>query len=646
MRPGIPPMPAMTAVENGHQNENTKAAGDEPLPGYKLLAPLGRGGFGEVWECEAPGGLLKAIKFVTSESEDGHGEQRLGQELAAFEQIKAIRHPFLLTLERVELVGNELLMVMELADQQLQDRFRECNEEGMPGIPRDELLGYFADAAEALDVISAKFNLQHLDVKPANIFLVSGHAKVGDYGLVAQLEGPSRHRGLTPRYVAPEVLHGTPSNRSDQYSLALVYYELLTGEFPYPGRTPQQLMLQHVSGIPNLAGIPAADQPAVAKALSKRPDERFPSCLAFVQALMASGGTGPAMTLRKVRVDRSVAEMNPTATRHDSTHSLAPQRTPEATQGLTLPGKPILTVPGQPRPLITGTSSHAELQSLAATPPPSIAETPAPPEEDVEPGQVVLERIRSVVTIAELMGAEPTMQRLDSQAFAAAVVSAAAGGIVQQLPDGVALLPGDLWLCRFPTSAPATVVPLKLTVIRDLAGMTLEDAPAGRLVLRRSISSGFFGKKKKYGFEVVIVLPGDGEGMSEITIEARLFGSPDAKFAREASSLIPRILADMRAELGNVSDGRRHPRIPCEIAAAIYPLHSDGAIDAPLPATCRDASLDGVSLGSSRSLKTKYAYVTFSNVPDVAGQAILARLIRVDGPRRARQYGLQYRTDL
>ena len=180
-------------------------------------------------------------------------------------------------------------MVMELADRQLQDRFRECRACGLPGIPRDELLAYFADAAEALDVIAAKYDLQHLDVKPANLFLVAGHVKVGDYGLVASSTGPRRgdHRGLTPKYVAPEVLRGQPCTRSDQYSLALVYQELLTGTFPYDGKTPQQFMLQHVVGEAGPGGLPPADRPIVAQALAKKPDDRFASCLAFVQALMS-----------------------------------------------------------------------------------------------------------------------------------------------------------------------------------------------------------------------------------------------------------------------------------------------------------------------------------------------------------------------
>ncbi len=228
--------------------ETTKRPGDEPLPGYRLMSPLGRGGFGEVWKCEAPGGLHKAIKFVPSD-EANHS---LRQEYDAFQQIKAIRHPFLLQLERVELTTAELIMVMELADTQLQERFLECRTTGLPGIPRGELLAYLADAAEALDVISVRHGLQHLDVKPANLFIICGRVKVGDYGLVrAETTGGTVHnRGFTPRYVAPEVLRGRVDARSDQYSLALVYQELLTGTFPYSGRSAQQMMMAHSTAAP------------------------------------------------------------------------------------------------------------------------------------------------------------------------------------------------------------------------------------------------------------------------------------------------------------------------------------------------------------------------------------------------------------
>src|SRR5215467_5801272 len=93
------------------------AINDEPFPGYRLVQPLGRGGFGEVWKCEVPGGLFKAIKFVPDVNPGGGKRSSLEQELKAFQSIKAVRHPFILSIERVELIDGEMLTVMELADQ-------------------------------------------------------------------------------------------------------------------------------------------------------------------------------------------------------------------------------------------------------------------------------------------------------------------------------------------------------------------------------------------------------------------------------------------------------------------------------------------------------------------------------------------------
>src|SRR5438876_796115 len=182
-------------------------SGAERIPGYKLIERLGGGGFGEVWKCEAPGGLLKAIKFVYGDLQcAGDDGARAEQELKALSRVKTVRHPYILSLERYDIIDGQLIIVMELADRNLWDRFRECRNKGLPGIPREELLRYMEETAEALDLMNIQYQLQHLDIKPQNLFLVHNHAKVADFGLVKDLEGvmASLTGGVTPVYAAPE----------------------------------------------------------------------------------------------------------------------------------------------------------------------------------------------------------------------------------------------------------------------------------------------------------------------------------------------------------------------------------------------------------------------------------------------------------
>ncbi len=276
----------------------TKRSHAEVLPGYRLIEPLGSGGFGEVWKCEAPGGLCKAIKFVYGNLLDpGLTDRHIREELQAIQHIKDIRHPFLLSIERVENRDGELLIVMELADQNLQEVFESDQAEGLPGIPRDELLKYLREAAEVLDLMNLECGLQHLDIKPSNLFLVRDHVKIGDFGLVKSLSdrqhGPQHgERGygqpfsaITPVFAAPELFQGLMSPQSDQYSLAIVYQQLLTGHLPFEGKNLRQLMVQHTLQPPRLDSLPVADRSILARALAKKPEQRFATCTELVDAL-------------------------------------------------------------------------------------------------------------------------------------------------------------------------------------------------------------------------------------------------------------------------------------------------------------------------------------------------------------------------
>src|SRR5205814_1353382 len=138
----------------------------EPIPGYRLIEPIGSGGFGEVWKCEAPGGIYKAIKFVYGDLNGLSNDSiRAEEELRAVQRIKSIRHPFLLSMDRVESVAGELVIVTELADQNLEEMLQKYRQQGQTGVPRAELLAYLREAAEVLDLMNLKFDLQHLDIK-------------------------------------------------------------------------------------------------------------------------------------------------------------------------------------------------------------------------------------------------------------------------------------------------------------------------------------------------------------------------------------------------------------------------------------------------------------------------------------------------
>jgi serine/threonine protein kinase len=309
-----------------------READEEPVPGYRLIKPLGSGGFGEVWLCEAPGKILKAIKFVFGNLDaTASGDGRARQEFHALQRVKEVRHPFVLSIERIDILDGEVAIVMELAEKSLYDVLQERRQEGHAGIPRDKLLRYTADAADGLDYLSETHNLMHLDVKPRNLFLVGDHVKVADFGLAKHLERQSSSgimAGISPQYAAPETFATRITKFSDQYSLAIVYTELMTGRRPFTGNTIRELALQHMNAEPDLSGLPDRDRKVVAKALAKDPFKRFPSCQAFVQAFPRGSS----------HADLFVAESTPTRiVSHDGEPPLTQQFDTSELRGTRVP---------------------------------------------------------------------------------------------------------------------------------------------------------------------------------------------------------------------------------------------------------------------------------------------------------------------
>ena len=259
----------------------------EVLPGgggYAILKFIDKGEYGEVFRALAPGGVEVAVKRIFRPSSHAASQRKL----QALELIKSLRHPFLLQTQAYWTEQDRLCIVMELADDSLFDRFKQCQAQGLPGIPREELLAYFVDAAEALDFLHSR-QVIHRDIKPTNLLRLQGRAKVADFGLArlfSEKQAPATFCG-TPVYMAPEVWKSEYSIHSDQYSLAATFVEMCVGQ-----RISLGLTRDEESGL-NIDGFNEAERKVLGKALAVHSDQRFPNCLAFVRALREASAPPP-----------------------------------------------------------------------------------------------------------------------------------------------------------------------------------------------------------------------------------------------------------------------------------------------------------------------------------------------------------------
>jgi serine/threonine-protein kinase len=148
----------------------------------------------------------------------------------------------------------------------------------------------------------------HRDLHPENVLLAGGHALLANLGVARALDtaaaGSLTDSGVivgSPAYMSPEQAEGrTPDGRSDQYALAAVLVEMLTGDPLFSGPTAQAIIAKRAASptpsLTQLAGIPAHLRQVVRRALAAREAERYPTMTAFVEALGAPAARGGART--------------------------------------------------------------------------------------------------------------------------------------------------------------------------------------------------------------------------------------------------------------------------------------------------------------------------------------------------------------
>ncbi len=285
---------------------------------YQLAGKAGQGGMATVYRAlDQKHGRPVAIKVLRPELSAAIGAERFLREI---EVSARLQHPHIVPLYDSGEANGILYYVMPFVEgESLRDRLTREQK-----IPFPEAVTLVREVASAL-AYAHQQGIIHRDIKPENIMLSGGHAVVADFGIARALsaaqqgpEGGMTGVGFaigTPAYMSPEQATASEvDGRSDEYSLACVFYEMVTGATPFAGQTVQAVLAKSLTGArPRLSKVtptvPADADAPVARALSADPAARFDSVTSFAQALEAAAGGGVQGMAERQRLRRLVVAL-------------------------------------------------------------------------------------------------------------------------------------------------------------------------------------------------------------------------------------------------------------------------------------------------------------------------------------------------
>ena len=269
---------------------------------YEVKRLLARGGMGIVFEAEQ----VRLRRKVAIKVLPGHWAQE-SQALLRFQReaelVSMLQNPYVVQIVDFDTTeqGEPYIVMEYLSGESLELRLaRE------PVLPLDFVISVATQAAAGLAAVHGAL-IVHRDLKPANIFLTElategFHVKLLDFGIGKRLGGPQKLTGEndvmgTPDYMPPEQAQGKTAHvdqRGDQYSLAVIVYEMLAGRGPFQGDMMAVLEQVIASEPPPIEswvpGLPAGIGPVLRRAMSKDPSDRFDTIIDFASALARAAG--------------------------------------------------------------------------------------------------------------------------------------------------------------------------------------------------------------------------------------------------------------------------------------------------------------------------------------------------------------------
>ena len=264
---------------------------------YEILEELGQGAMGVVYKGKDPK-INRLVAIKTIRFSDDFDEQQAKEVKERFfkeaELAGKLSHPSIISIHDVGEDYDLTYMAMELLEG--EDLEHYCEKNSL--LPLRKVLDIIAETADALDYAYTQ-GVIHRDIKPGNIMLLkNGHIKVTDFGIAKAVSSSQTRTGIilgTPNYMSPEQINGMEiDGRSDIFSLGIVFFQLLTGQLPFGGKTLTELFYQitqakHPSPRQINPKVIRPCEQLIDKALAKDPDQRFQRASNFAKYLKILG---------------------------------------------------------------------------------------------------------------------------------------------------------------------------------------------------------------------------------------------------------------------------------------------------------------------------------------------------------------------